>query len=129
MENSILLAKIIGPIYLIIAVGMLLNQEHYRAVAKEFVESPALYYVSATLALILGMLIVRFHNVWSGWPTVITLLGWAAIVKGIARTLIPNQATQWITKLVASPNTIAGTAVVALVLGAFLTAAGYGLFG
>src|SRR5450631_1252900 len=86
METSIYLAKLMGPIYLVVAIGMLLDREQFRAVAKEFATSPGLFYLSGIIALIIGGLIVILNNVWSGWPIVITLVGWAAIAKGVART-------------------------------------------
>jgi uncharacterized protein YjeT (DUF2065 family) len=35
-------------------------------------------------------LIVAFHNVWSGLPTVLTLIGWGQVVKGLARFVLPG---------------------------------------
>jgi hypothetical protein len=127
METSIYLAKLIGPIYLVVAAGLLLNQEHYRSVAKEFTASPALFYLSGAMALIIGGLIVMLHNVWSGWPIVITLLGWAAIAKGVVRMLAPAWATGVIAKMTANKNALTATGLVALALGAYLTAMGYWL--
>jgi hypothetical protein len=127
METSIYLAKLIGPIYLVVAIGLLLNQEHYRSVAKEFAASPALFYLSGIIALIIGGLIVLLHNVWSGWPIVVTLLGWAAIAKGAVRTLVPTWATGVVGKMTANANALTATGLAALALGAYLTAMGYWL--
>ena len=38
-------------------------------------------FVVGFLSLGFGSIIVAFHQVWSGWPLVLTLLGWAQIVK------------------------------------------------
>lgn len=129
METSIYLAKLMGPIYLVVAAGLLINQDHFRAVAKEVAASPALFYLTGVIALIIGGLIVLLHNVWSGWPIVVTLVGWAAIAKGVVRTLAPGRATEMVSKLIDSPNAVTATGLVALALGAFLTAMGYGLAG
>ena len=129
METSIYLAKLMGPIYLVIAIGMLLNREHFRAVAKKFATSPALFYLSGALALVIGGLIVLLNNVWSGWPVVITLVGWVAILKGIVRTVLPTQATSWVAKVTGNDNAMTAAGLVALALGAFLTAMGYWLAG
>ncbi|MEM1446127.1 MAG: hypothetical protein AAGF84_08735 [Planctomycetota bacterium] len=37
--------------------------------------------VVALLSLGFGSIIVAFHNVWSGLPIVLTLLGWSQVVK------------------------------------------------
>jgi hypothetical protein len=129
METSIYLAKLMGPIYLVIAIGMLLNRDHYRAVANEVAASPALFYLAGVLALVIGGLIVLLNNVWSGWPVVITILGWTAIAKGVVRTVLPARATSWAAKVTGNANAMMGAGLAALALGAFLTAMGYGLAG
>jgi uncharacterized protein YjeT (DUF2065 family) len=42
------------------------------------------------LALTFGTLIVAFHNVWSGLPIVLTLIGWGQVVKGMVRFVAPQ---------------------------------------
>ena len=43
----------------------------------------------AILNLAFGSIIVAFHNVWSGIPAVLTLLGWASVVKDLIYFLFP----------------------------------------
>ena len=44
MSTSVFLAKLIGPILIVIGVGMLVNARVYRALAEEFLRSHALIY-------------------------------------------------------------------------------------
>lgn len=44
------------------------------------------------LVLAFGALIVAFHNVWSGLPTVLTVIGWAQVAKGLVRFVAPQLA-------------------------------------
>ena len=37
-----------------------------------------------------GTLIVAFHNVWSGYPTAVTLLGWSMVLKAIVTFVLPE---------------------------------------
>ena len=47
---------------------------------------------TAAIHLPLGLIIVAFHNVWL-WPEiVVTLLGWALLVKGSLHLLFPSVA-------------------------------------
>lgn len=39
-------------------------------------------FVLAGLSLTFGSIIVAFHSVWHGWPLLVTLLGWAQVLKG-----------------------------------------------
>jgi hypothetical protein len=77
------------------------------------------------MALVAGGFIVLLHNVWQGWPLLITLLGCAAILKGVVRLLMPTQSSAWIADFAGNPNTLTGTALTALALGAYLTAMGF----
>ena len=51
-------------------------------------------FVNGFLALGFGSIIVAFHNVWTGLPVVLTVLGWAQILKGIVSFVAP-QAALW----------------------------------
>lgn len=46
-------------------------------------------FVVAFLHLPLGLLIVSFHNVWTGVPAVVTFVGWANVFKGTLYFLFP----------------------------------------
>jgi hypothetical protein len=127
METSLAFAKLIGPIYLVVGAGLLLNQGYFRRVVQDIAASPALFYLTGVIALIVGGLIVSLHNTWQGWPIVITLLGWAAIAKGVVRTLAPAWAADFVGKVTASRNATTAMGLAALALGAYLTAMGFWL--
>lgn len=44
----------------------------------------------ALLNLIFGSIVVAFHNVWSGIPMLLTLLGWANVLKALIYFTIPS---------------------------------------
>lgn len=46
-------------------------------------------FVVAFLSLMFGSLIVAFHNVWSGLPIVLTLIGWSQVLKGLIYFAFP----------------------------------------
>jgi hypothetical protein len=46
----------------------------------------------AFLSLSFGSIIVAFHNVWSGLPAVLTVLGWAQILKALIYFTFPSFA-------------------------------------
>jgi uncharacterized protein YjeT (DUF2065 family) len=46
--------------------------------------------VEGLLSLGFGALIVSFHNVWSGLPVVVTLIGWGQVLKGLVRLTAPE---------------------------------------
>lgn len=47
-------------------------------------------FVVAFLSLGFGSIIAAFHPVWSGVPLVLTLLGWAQVLKGLIYLCVPS---------------------------------------
>lgn len=47
-------------------------------------------FVVGFMSLAFGSLIVAFHNVWSGLPMVLTILGWAQVLKGLVYFTFPS---------------------------------------
>jgi hypothetical protein len=46
-------------------------------------------FINGFLSLWFGSIIVALHNVWSGIPALLTLLGWAQVVKGTVAFVLP----------------------------------------
>jgi len=126
MDTSILLARIIGPLFLVVGVGIFINLEHYRRLVADFGASPLSIYMAGTTALLLGLLIVSFHNVWEWrWPVIITILGWLVLIKGAVRVLFPKLVANRAERYGRNTNIMMTSAIVAFVLGAVLTYFGY----
>jgi uncharacterized protein YjeT (DUF2065 family) len=51
-------------------------------------------FVEGFLCLTFGGIIVGFHNVWHGPALVLTLVGWAQVLKGLGRFVAPRLAVQ-----------------------------------
>lgn len=51
------------------------------------------------LHLPLAGLIIAFHNVWSGIPVVLTLLGWAFLIKSVLRFCAPKQGLRMMARV------------------------------
>ncbi len=47
-------------------------------------------FANAMLSLLVGSIIVAFHNVWTGLPTVLTVVGWAQVLKGLINLTVPS---------------------------------------
>jgi hypothetical protein len=126
METSIFLARLIGPSMLVIAAGLIVNRASYRALVREFVASPALIYIAGLIALVIGLAIVLTHNVWVlGWPVIITIFGWLSLVAGILRIVFPTPLARFGERMAGNEAVLIGAIVLYLVLGAWLTYAGY----
>ena len=56
-------------------------------------------FVDGFLNLPLGAVIVVFHNVWSGIPIVLTLVGWGLLIKGLIRFCAPQQGLRMMARV------------------------------
>ena len=91
MELSILIAKITSVIYLSAALGALFSPDHYRKISDDIFKNAGLSYLTGFVALIIGFLIVHYHNFWVGdWTVLITIIGWLALIKGIIIIAFPQ---------------------------------------
>jgi hypothetical protein len=127
MDTSIFLAKLIGPILIVVGLGLIFNRAIYQVVADEIVKSRALLYFSGALNLVTGLAIVLTHNKWAlSWKVIITIIGWFALVRGALRILLPQQVGDYLARILArGPQVLFGTGIVALILGAFLAWKGF----
>lgn len=46
-------------------------------------------FFNGMLSLIFGSILVAFHNVWTGLPMIVTVLGWGQVVKGLLSLVAP----------------------------------------
>lgn len=91
MELSILVAKIISVIYLSVGLGAIFSTDHYRKIVDDMFDNTALTYFMGFTAVVVGFLLVHYHNIWvKDWTVLITIIGWLALIKGIVIILFPN---------------------------------------
>ena len=119
MATSRRFAGLIGPTLIALALSEGLN-------LQLMFDNPApvvLVYLNGTLLFVAGVAIVRDHNRWTaGWPVLVTILGWLAILAGLARMFAPV-LTQRETHV---PVAVYGLLAVLLVVGIFLSFKAYG---
>ncbi len=126
MQTSVFLARLIGPALVVMGIGMLINRDGYRDMAREFLNSRALIYIAGLLAIFPGLAIVLTHNIWApDWRIIITLLGWLAVIGGAFRIVFPQEVTRMGKRLVAQANALLIGGVVVLILGAILSFYGF----
>jgi len=78
MNTSRYIARLMGPVLLIIGIGMIaglfVEAESYSSLMKEFIGSRALIFITGVLALLAGLAIVNAHNLWvPDWRVVVRL--------------------------------------------------------
>jgi hypothetical protein len=126
MQTSLFIAKLLGPMLLVVGVALLTRPEAFRALLREFIASGVLLYMAGFFGLLGGLALLLTHNVWAlDWRLLITLIGWASLVRALVTIFWP----QWIVSIGAMLIERKGAFPVAaafdLVIGAILTYFGY----
>lgn len=125
MDTALLVAKLVGPIYLLVFLTVLTQPKFLPDMCKDFGKSPSAMYMGSLMALIIGLLIVNYHNVWvKDWTVLVTIIGWLALLKGVVIMLAPKHMEKIMEKS-CSPDMRWVVLALTLVLGGFFTYMGY----
>ncbi len=128
METSILIARLLGPAVLVAAIPMILSPGAIQAMGRDLLENRALLFLAGILSLVGGLAIVNVHSRWNAdWTVFITLFGWAMIVGGIIRIAFPAVVIGIGGAMLGYPVATRLAGVLWLLIGALLTAKGYGI--
>src|SRR5258708_38832052 len=95
MQTSVFIARLIGPVMLVIGLAVFANQRAFRDMSEEFMASRALMFLGGLLVMPVGLTIVLTHNIWTtDWRVLITLFGWLTAIGGAPRLLPPIVGVQ-----------------------------------
>jgi len=91
MELSVFVAQVAALIYLSVGIAALSSRIHFGKLIESFEQSQGLTYVTGFVTIVIGMLLVKYHNIWvKDWTVLITIIGWAAIIKGVMFIAFPQ---------------------------------------
>ena len=123
MNLTMILAKIYGIVFIAVGLGMLINAKYYRKNIDDFMKSPGLMYLGGAIALVVGFLIVTYHNLWvKDWRVLITLFGWIGLIKGVMFLVFPKKAMELSSSMLKQKNFTtwgAITLILGLIVGYF----------
>jgi hypothetical protein len=123
MMNDIVLARIFGILLLVAGGGVLMNIGYYENVISDLMENRGSMYLGGILALLTGLVIVSFHNKWSlDTGIILTLLGWAALLKGMFIILAPGLMASFSEKVLGSRKLLVSLILLLILAGGILTA-------
>ena len=130
MNTSRSIARLMGPILLVIGIGMafglMMEGAGYSNLIKEFIANRALIFLTGILALVAGVAIVNVHNVWvQDWRVIITILGWLLVLRGVMLLVFPLTVQVFGDRVAASEAGVTAGAALTFVLGAVLCIMGY----
>lgn len=124
MELSNFFAQLWG-LFLLLSVGALLYDESNLKHMMKLAKDDTFLMLTGYLALIMGLVTVLLHNVWElSWVGLVTLFGWAALVKGVTRLYSPKTVEKSL-KWIKNSKYLQQMLYVSLVLGMYLTIMGF----
>lgn len=101
MTLTFFLSQVFGWYFLLIGALFLIKRTEFIQSVGEMARSKALLLLAGFFAVTCGLLVVISHNEWNAGAlsTLVTLIGWAILVKGIAIIFLPRQVvavwTRW----------------------------------
>jgi uncharacterized membrane protein len=126
MGTSIFIARIFGLCYLILGIGFLFNRKAFQRVMDDFCKNAAIVFYGGLFALVIGLVIVLTHNRWvAQWAVMITIIGWAALIKGIWLVVFPDTVIRFMSVYQKNESLLSFQAFVALALGVVFTFLGF----
>ena len=126
MDLTIFLAQIMGVYILVSGLSGLLYGERMQKALTEATKSYLLPYFDGAIALIVGLIVVLTHNIWTGSvATLVTLIGWIILIEGFAMLLLPHKTLVSFAQKFSSKQMAMGWSVLAVIVGAFLTYQGF----
>ena len=126
MPTSIFLARLIGPLFLAVGIGVIANGARFRAIAEESLRSDALIYLAGVLTMTAGLAIVISHSLWTAdWRVAITILGWLATIGGAVRIICPQLSQRMGRAVLSKPFVLPVAGAIYIALGAFFIFFGY----
>jgi hypothetical protein len=126
MGTSILIARIFGLSYLIIGICFLFNRKGFAKIMEDFGKNAALTFYGGLMALVIGIVIILKHNLWvSDWRVMITIFGWAGLIKGIWLLGFPDSVSGFMKAYKKNKGLMTVHATVAIILGVVLTYLGF----
>lgn len=129
MLQTMLLSKTLGVFLIIVGAAILFRRHYFLPVFAGYVRERLVRVVASFVELLIGLFLLM-NNDWSSTPAaVITLLGWMIAAEGLAYLVLPDELVE---KIIGSFNTpfwyvIGG--LLAIAVGGYLTAYGFGFPG
>jgi hypothetical protein len=116
-----------GSLAILGALSVAVNGFSWRSIFGEIESNHSIILLAATLDLFIGLLVITLHPYYQlGWPIIITIIGWMAIIEAITLFLLPS----WVIQFSRWSNTglrLHSWALVSFVVGVFLFLGVFGI--
>ena len=116
MDISLVAAKVLGAYLVIGGLFVIFRGKTIPHLLKDFFDHPAVVYLSGVILTFLSSLLLIQNNVWDGtWRTLVTVLAWLVLIKGLCYLFFPEVLQKMVTKKLLESVSLYG--LIALVAG------------
>lgn len=123
---SVLIARLIGPWFVALGLGLLLNRRFYVDAVVQGTHSPVVIFLAGSATLLGGLAILNAHRSWTAdWRVIVTIIGWLFVIAGSIRIVLPAIASSVAAGIYAGTTALAVTGIVVLIVGGYLSFEGY----
>jgi hypothetical protein len=127
MGSTYFLAQLIGLLLLSVGASMLFQKTVFMKVLKDVTGDRTSLFMVGVILLLSGLSVVLTHNIWNAGflPLVITLIGWVLVLRGILSMFVLGDGIARMIRWFKVEEFSWLYAILVLVIGAYLTWAGF----
>jgi len=119
MDIALVTAKILGTYLVISGFFLMFRGKTLPYLLKDFFDHPATVYLTGIILIFLSTLLLIQNNIWDGtWRTIITVLGWLVLLKGLAYIFVPEMLHKLVSRKILESLNVYG--IIAVIGGAWL---------
>ncbi len=119
MDIALVAAKVLGVYLIVSGLFLMFRGKTVAQLIRDLFDHPAVVYLAGALLIFLSSLFLIQYNVWDGtWHTLVTVLMWAVLAKGVMYILAPEALHKMVSKKMMKSLNLYG--LVALVVGVYL---------
>lgn len=97
------LAEIWGISIVAVSLALLIKEKHLKRLFAKM-ETEENFFCWGLISFVIGAAMVLSHNIWvKNWQVIITILGWLALLKGLALLFCPEYMKKWAKKIENAP--------------------------
>lgn len=120
------LAVFLAFLYLAVGLPALFAPDGFRKAALKFRKKTTNLQISAIISLLFGYLILReYHLIQKNWETVLSVIGYLALIKGLVSLWWPGFTKSQIKKFVKMKYGVLITGILSVALGLFIGYLGF----
>ncbi|HEY5714033.1 MAG TPA: DUF2065 family protein [Candidatus Gracilibacteria bacterium] len=118
VTNTTLITAIVGLVWLGMGIAFVLNPKEIQNAMDKFFKDPSSMFVAGIFSMILGSILMVSHWKWgTSWESLISAVGIASFIKGIAYVGFPSHMVKMKHHMISTQGGIRGWGILLVLLG------------